>query len=85
MSEDIERMIKKATKDGLEEALTSYGFDKSNPLEHQADQIYLRKIRKGSQDVHQFAKRSAIWATICTAAYMVFEGFKTYLKQLGGQ
>ena len=81
---DIEQIVKRAAKEGIEEALTSYGFDTDNPLEHQADQQYLRKIRKGSQDIHQFAKRSGIWATICTAVYLAIEGIKSYIKQLGG-
>ncbi|MCH2037739.1 MAG: hypothetical protein MK137_04010 [Rickettsiales bacterium] len=83
-NQTLEKVIKQAVKEGIEETLTTYGFDTENPREQQADQIHLRKIRKGSQDINLFVKRSGIWATVCTGAYLAFEGIKAYIKQLGG-
>lgn len=77
-SEAVESIVDKTVHKTLE----SLGFDVQNPRDVQADQLYLRKIRKGSQDVNIFVRRSAIWAFICGVAYMAFLGIKNYI--LGG-
>lgn len=61
---------------GIEDALTKYGV---NPNCMQANMIYLRKSRAGSDEVIKRIKRSAI--TALTAALVgLWQGIKTILN-----
>ncbi len=59
------------------------GEQKSRDL--QEDFIYLRKIRKNSQDIWVYIKRSMIWAMFSISGYLLFEGIKIWLKQEVGK
>lgn len=81
--QEVKAIIHETAKESVHETLQALGFEVETPREVQADQLYLRKIRKGSQDVNIYVRRSAIWALICTGAYMAFLGLKSYLKNGG--
>lgn len=54
--EDIKRIVAQS----VEETLRNIGFTTQDPHEIQADQIYLRKARQGSDEIGKWAKRSAL-------------------------
>jgi hypothetical protein len=79
MNEEQKTAIREAVRDGLEEALTKYGLDTSDPSAMQADMIYLRKSRTGSDEVIKWIKRSAITAAITGALVALWQGIKTII------
>jgi len=51
MEEELRKTVREAVRDGIEEALTKYGIDTSDPNAMQADMVYLRKSRTGSDEI----------------------------------
>ena len=80
MEEELKKAIREAVRDGIEEALTKYGVDTSDPPAMQADMIYLRKSRTGSDEVIKWIKRSAITAAVTGALAALWQGLKTILN-----
>lgn len=72
--------VKNIVKESVNQTLVSLGFTVDDPAEMQQDMHHLRKIRKGSADINIYVRRCAIWAVICTGAYIGLEGAKAYLK-----
>ena len=84
MKIEEEALIKKIVKETVHETLETLGLEVADPREVQADQHYLRKLRKGSQDINIYLRRSAIWAALCTIAYLAVEGVKYWITKTGG-
>ncbi len=76
MDHDTKNAIREAVREGIEETLTKYGIDTSNPTDMQADMVYLRKSRTGSDEVIKWIKRSAITAALTGALVALWQGIK---------
>ena len=83
MEDDLKQAIREAVRDGIEEALTKYGLDTSDPTAMQADMVYLRKSRTGSDELIKWVKRSAITAAVSGALVALWQGI-THIIQNGG-
>lgn len=80
MDEELKKAIRAAVREGIEDALTKYGIDTSDPTGVQADMIYLRKSRTGSDEILKWAKRSAITAAVTGALVALWQGFKQIIQ-----
>jgi len=68
--------IREAVCDGIEEVLTKYGVDISNPNSMQADLIHLRKSRIGSDELVKWTKRSIITVAISSLLAALWNAIK---------
>ena len=76
MDQDIKNEIREAVREGLEEALTKYGVDTADPTGMQADMLYLRKSRTGSDEIIKWTKRSCIAAAVSGVLVALWQGIK---------
>ena len=76
VNEKLSKVIREAVRDGIEEALTKYGVDTSDPNSMQADLIHLRKSRLGSDEVAKWIKRSVITVVISGMIATLINGIK---------
>lgn len=79
MTQDEEktlRLIREAVREGIDDALQRYGVDTADPAAMQADMVYLRKSRTGSDEVVKWIKRSAITAALTGAVVALWQGIK---------
>lgn len=76
MDQDIKNEIREAVREGLEEALTKYGVDTADPTGMQADMLYLRKSRTGSDEIIKWTKRSCIAAAVSGLLVALWQGIK---------
>ena len=83
MEDDLKQAVREAVRDGIEEALTKYGVDTSDPTAMQADMVYLRKSRTGSDELIKWVKRSAITAAASGALVALWHGITHIIKQGG--
>lgn len=81
--EQLQELIREAVREGIEDALTRYGVDTTDPTAMQADMIYLRKSRTGSDEVIKWARRAAITAAVTGALVALWHGIQS-LTQTGG-
>lgn len=77
----LREAIREAVREGIEEALTKYGIDTTDPTAVQADMIYLRKSRTGSDEVAKWIKRSVITVAISGMLLALWQGMKTLITQ----
>ncbi len=78
--EQLKKTIRCAVREGIDDALTKYGIDTDDPNAMQADMIYLRKSRTGSDEVIKWIKRSAITAAVTSALVALWQGIKTIIN-----
>ena len=76
MDQDIKNEIREAVREGIEEALTKYGVDTADPTGMQADMLYLRKSRTGSDEIIKWTKRSCIAAAVSGVLVALWQGIK---------
>ena len=76
-----EQQTKKIVREAVHETLKGLGISVHEPHEMQADFIYIRKMRKGSEMISQKIKASVITVTIPTVIYIAWESFKELLKR----
>lgn len=74
--EELKKAIRCAVREGIEDALTKYGIDTHDPNAMQADMVYLRKSRTGSDELLKWIKRSAITAAVTGALVALWQGIK---------
>lgn len=63
------------------ETLASMGLDVSIPTELQADLYYLRRLRKGGEEVRTIVRHSILTLAVSTALYMLWEAMKGALEK----
>jgi hypothetical protein len=80
-NDDLKEAIREAVRDGIDEALTKYGIDTSNPSSMQADMIYLRKSRAGADEVAKWVKRSVLTVAVSGMLLALWQGIKTLITQ----
>lgn len=76
MEEELKKAIRCAVREGIEDALTKYGVDTSDPNAMQADMLYLRKSRTGSDEIIKWTKRSCIAAAVSGVLVALWQGIK---------
>ncbi len=76
INDKLKEAIREAVRDGIEEALTKYGVDTSNPHAMQSDLLHLRKSRQGSEEVTKWIKRSSITVFISGLIVTLWQGIK---------
>lgn len=63
----------------VEETLCGLGFDMRNPNQLQADMLYLRRVRKGSEDMTRIVRHSILTLLASTGIYLLWEAVKNAL------
>lgn len=81
MEEELRKAIRSAVSEGIEDALTKYGVDTADPTAMQADMLYLRKSRTGSDEIIKWTKRSCIAAAISGLLVALWQGIKQIINQ----
>lgn len=71
-----EERLRMIIREAVTETLSGLGFDVKNQNETQADILYLRKIRKGSEEVARVARSSAITVSLSTMLYLLWQAVK---------
>jgi len=79
MDEELKKAIRCAVREGIEDALTKYGVDTTDPNAMQADMLYLRKSRTGSDEIIKWTKRSCIAAAVSGLLVALWQGIKSII------
>lgn len=56
--------------------LKHVGFTVEEPTHIQADMIYLRKAREGSEEIQKWIRRTAVGAAVSGALYSLWQGIR---------
>lgn len=83
MNDDMKKAIREAVGEGIDDTLTKYGIDTSDPTAMQADMVYLRKSRTGSDELIKWTKRTAIATALSGAAVALWQGIKAIIYSGG--
>ena len=70
-------------RQAVHETLSGLGFDMREPNQLQADMFYLRKMRKGSEDISKIVRHSVLTLLVSSGLYLLWEAVKTSLKITG--
>lgn len=73
MDEATTRII---VKEAVEQTLERLGFTVDEPNKLQADMIYVRKAREGSEEVQKWIRRTAISVAITGMLYSIWKELK---------
>lgn len=79
MDEELKKAIRAAVREGIEDTLTKYGVDTADPNAMQADMLYLRKSRAGSDEIIKWTKRSCVAAAVSGLVVALWQGIKQLL------
>jgi hypothetical protein len=79
MDEELKKAIRCAVREGIEDALTKHGVDTTDPTSMQADMVYLRKARTGSDEIIKWTKRSCIATAVSGLVVALWQGIKQLL------
>lgn len=70
-------------REAVEETLQRLGFDTAHPAELQADMLYLRKLRRGSEDMHRVVLKVVFSILLSGVLYALWQGIVERLKGMG--
>lgn len=76
INDKLKEIIRDAVREGIEDALTKYGIDTSDPNSMQSDMVYLRKSREGSEELAKWIKRSIITVAISSILATLWNAIK---------
>ncbi len=62
------------------ETLLRLGISTDAPSEMQADMIFLRKSRKGNEEVAKWVKRTTVGVFVSSLLFTLYEGIRHILK-----
>lgn len=68
--------VRALIRETVSETLAGLGFDTANPTQTQADMLYLRKVRHGSDEARRIVSRSVLTLIATSLLYMLWEGVK---------
>jgi hypothetical protein len=77
--EELKKAVRCAVREGIEDALTKYGIDTNDPTAMQADMVYLRKSRTGSDEIIKWTKRSCVAAAVSGLLVAFWQGIKSII------
>lgn len=81
LTKDEARAIaKEAAQEAVTALLQRMGFDTTEWLEVQQDMAFVRKQRKGSEQIAVWTKRSVIGAFLSGALWILVEGIKSAIR-----
>jgi len=80
MTPGSEAYLKRIVRESVQETLDSLGFTTDQPYQIQADMMYLRKARIGSDEVAKWVRRTAVTTAVSGVLYALLEGIKLGLK-----
>ncbi len=75
--EDVHRVATDAGRAATLKTLELLGVDVEQPREMQADLLWLRQARVGSDALNRLAKRTAIGIAVSAIAWMLWAGIKS--------
>lgn len=75
-----EAHLKRIVRDSVHETLASLGFTPDEPHAMQADMLYVRKAREGSDELIRVIRRSAVTIAASGLIYALFAGIKLSFK-----
>jgi len=78
--DELKKTVRCAVREGIDDALTRYGIDTEDPTAMQADMVYLRKSRQGSDEVLKWVKRSTITVAISGMLVAIWQGIKQLIN-----
>ena len=78
MAQETDRELVRAA---VEETLRGLGFDLRAPEQLQADMYYLRRMRKGSEEMTRLTRRTLLTMAVSTALFLLWEAFKHVLQR----
>lgn len=84
----IEQEVRQIVRETVHETLTTLGLDVADPeavLAAQADFAYLRRSRRGAEEIGKWIRRGAIGVAVTGFAALLWEGFKAALKASGAR
>ena len=76
VNDKLKETIREAVREGIDDALTKYGIDTSDPNSMQFDMVYLRKSREGSDELAKWVKRSIITVAISSLLATLWNAIK---------
>lgn len=79
--EEIKEIVMVAMEEVMDRKFVAYGFRIRDPNELQADMLYLRNLRQGSEAVRRYALRAFVGATIPTIIYMLWAWVKSHFTE----
>ncbi|MCB2082334.1 MAG: hypothetical protein H6908_06570 [Hyphomicrobiales bacterium] len=79
--ETLKRIIRKSAHEATQETLCSLGFSIAEPQEMQADLLYLRKLRRGSEFLNLRVKASLIAFLIPTILYLLWHAIRDAIQR----
>ena len=74
--------LKEVAHEAVKETMMVFGVDVDDHesiRETQADLLYMRKLRQGSDDLTKTIKKSAIGIALLAMAYVLWQGVKSYI------
>ncbi|MFO1242125.1 MAG: hypothetical protein U1E36_02850 [Rickettsiales bacterium] len=71
--------VRTLIRETVVETLAGLGFDTLHPNEMQADVLYLRKLRHGSEEARRIVVRSVLTLVVTSMLYMLWEGIRKKL------
>lgn len=74
-----EKTLHAVVKEAVEETLRHVGFTVDAPHQIQADMIYLRKAREGSEEVQKWVRRTAVGVAVSGALFSLWQGIRQSL------
>lgn len=77
--EEMREVAHEAAKEAVRETFKPLGVDIDNAdsySEFTDDMRYLRRQRKGSEELGKWVRRSAVWVAIPAVLYALWEGFR---------
>lgn len=72
--------LREIVRDAVQETLVSLGFTTDAPHQLQADMMYLRRARLGSDEVAKWVRRTTISVGVSGLLYALLEGIKMGVK-----
>ena len=71
-----EKALRAIIEETVTRTLEHIGFTVEEPNHMQADMIYLRKARQGSEEIHKWIHRTAVGAAVSGAIYSIWQGVR---------
>ena len=71
-----EKALRLIIEETVTKTLEHIGFTVEEPTHIQADMIYLRKAREGSEEIHKWIRRTSVGAAVSGALYSLWQGIR---------
>lgn len=72
--------LRKVIRETVHETLLRMGFDAQQAQRIQADMLYLRRIREGSEDMVRRVRASIITVLVSTVLFLLWQAVRDVLK-----